>query len=87
MYSNNGVPFSSENEESVLYAIEELNQTSINQMSKKKWLIVYSFYIKNKYRETNKCEKLWDYLLLGVGRVWMATLGEGTMEVSRVLDI
>ena len=71
-----------------LYAIVQLNQRSRNQMfqKKKKRLIVYSFYIKNKYRETNKCEKLWDYLLLRVGRVWMATLGEGIMKVSTVLD-
>ena len=43
-----------------LYAIVQLNQSSRNQMfqKKKKRLIVYSFYIKNKYRETNKCEKL-----------------------------
>lgn len=44
MYSNNGVPFSSENEESVLYAIEELNQTNINQMSKKMTNSVFFLY-------------------------------------------
>ena len=89
MCSNNGIPFSSENEESKTICnstVESKQQKSNVPKKKKKRLIVYSFYIKNKYRETNKCEKLWDYLLLRVGRVWMATLGEGTMEVSTVLD-
>ena len=63
----------------------ESNKHKPNVQKKKKRLTVYSFYIKNKCRETNKCcEKVWDYLLLGVGRVWMATLGEGMVEVSRV---
>ena len=88
MCSNNGIPFSSENEESktICNSTVESKKQKSNVPKKKKRLIVYSFYIKNKYRETNKCEKLWDYLLLRVGRVWMATLGEGTMEVSTVLD-